>query len=171
MKYSLIIIAILAVLAIALAGCAESELQGDALKQSLEGKYCKSSEPYQDTVLGYLEQKDEILNQWYAVIVCKEKNLNTGNFEVKIRSDIITGTSLDENSALEFSKKAELEGKNYFIRGDPFTPEGKLDKRRIEYRFYQENGIPQSIEVFMVLRNSDRTAKPEKTLSIDWPAS
>jgi len=157
--------------AVLLAGCAETIEHGDALKQKMAESYCKSSEPYKAEVMGYLEEKDDVLNLYYAFLVCKTTNLNTGELEMKIRSNILTGTSLTSAQALEFSEKAVGEGKAYVIRGSPFVPEGALDKRKIEYRLNQENGKPVSLEILLILRNSDRTAKPEKTLSIDWPAS
>lgn len=158
-------------LAVLLAGCAETIEHGDALRQKMAGSYCSSSEPYKAEVMGYLEEKDDVLNMYYAFLVCKTTNLNTGEWELKVRSETVTGTSLTNAQAIQLSAQAQEKGKEYFTRGAPFTPEGNLDKRKIEYRIRQAGGKPIALEILLVLRNSDRTAKPEKTLSIDWPAS
>jgi len=112
-----------------------------------------------------VESYDEVENKNYAFIVFCITDLNTGKSEVRIRSNVLTGTSLSTEKARVLAKKAQKAG----TRGNPFTPAGKLDKRQVEYRFYQEKGEPTAVEIFIVTRDVERKAKEPKILKIDWP--
>ena len=65
--------------------------------------------------------------------------------------------------------------------GPPLTPVASYDgdivaanlidgnHRKVEYRFYQKDGKPDRVEVYLVTRNRDLTPKKPKTLSVKWP--
>lgn len=150
------------------------EAHGRALEKSMTDFFCKAanSEEKQE-VLGFVEERDDVDEQWWGFIVCKETNLNTGEWRVKIfssRNAPVTGTSLTTEQARQKAVQANAEGKEYFLSGEPYNQRGELDERKVEYRIYQENGEPTEIEVFLVLRNEDRSAKEPQILRVGWPA-
>jgi hypothetical protein len=60
------------------------------------------------------------------------------------------------------------DGETMRLWGQPFKPYNAQDRRRIEYRFYQKDGKPQKIELYVVARDKDGQAKEPKTLEIPW---
>lgn len=155
----------------------DEDAHGEALKQSLVEKHCtKTSTDYEVNVLGYLEERDDIppregvQKQWYGFIICRIKDLtkSSNNVEVKIASNWLTGTTFTSEKALQLAAKSQKEGKEYIMWGEPYKPVGDLDPKRVEYRLYQENGQPTAVEVYVVMRNAERTAKEPKTLRIAW---
>ncbi|GEM_PF-2226200 len=166
---------LLALVPLILFGCTEDgflggEVHGDALKEQMTEYYCKSpNTEEQRTVLGYLEERDDVDNKWFPFIVCEYKNLNTGEVRLRIFQKDGGGSGLSLEEAQQKAAAAFERGEDYYKIGIPYTQRGELDTRRIEYRIYQENGEPVAVEVFVVMRTEDRAAKPAKTLRIDWP--
>jgi hypothetical protein len=111
-------------------------------------------------------------NEWYGFIICKQNNLNTGAWEMRVFSNAgnVTGANQTPELALEKSQQAQSEGKSYYTFGLPFHPLGELDKRQVEYRIYQTDGKPTAVEVFVVMRNADRTPKEPVALRAEWPS-
>ncbi len=139
----------------------------NATKKLVELPKNTSSKEYKS--LGYVQAHDTIIKKDYAFLIYKESDLNKGSFVIRIKSNVVTGTVLDQPSALKNAQKANKEGKKYFTMGRPFSPAGALDKRVVEYRFYQKNGKPDSIEVYVVTRNKKRNANKPKTAKASWP--
>ncbi|MBD3412437.1 MAG: hypothetical protein GF397_04910 [Elusimicrobia bacterium] len=81
----------------------------------------------------------------------------------------VTGTRLTLEQARERARKALSQGEEYFMTGPHFKALGKRDPRVVEYRFYQENGEPTAIEVYVIMRDSNRKAKPAKSIKVPWP--
>jgi hypothetical protein len=167
----------LPIVLLVLAGCVSNSQTdglpfiGDSLESRLYSQKCSPSNPSEKIDrLGYLEQKDDVDNEIFGFVACKRQNLNTGEWDVIIQSNIALGAGLTNAQATEKAGQAQLEGTDYIKFGLPLNPLGQNDLRRIEYRLYQQNGAPTKIELFVVLRNSDRTAKQPKTLSVNWPA-
>lgn len=168
----------LIMLTLLLAGCTvenifSGETHGEALKNATVSKYCtalNTSEQY--AIWGYAETRDDLEKQWYGFIVCQRKNLDTGKWDVRVftKSGNVTGSALTPEQATEKTVQAKEEGKTFVLFGSPFNPLGELDYRRIEYRLYQENGKPTAVEVFVQMRNADRSPKEPVTLKVDWPS-
>jgi hypothetical protein len=149
--------------------------EGGELKEALVARSCSpTSEDYRAEVLGYLEATDEVQDQTYAFIICQITDLtevvnNPEASEIKIASNLVTGTSLTPAEAAALAVQAETQNQDYFVWGNPYVPTGELDPKRIEYRFYQEGGQLVAAEVYVITRAADRSAKPTKTLRVDWP--
>ncbi|MDD5162969.1 MAG: hypothetical protein PHD95_02060 [Candidatus ainarchaeum sp.] len=165
------------VLLVLLAGCVSNNQAGglpgigDSLESQLYSQKCSPSNSSEKIDrLGYLEQKDDVDNETFGFVVCKRQNLNTGEWDVIIQSNIAVGAGLTNAQATEKTSEAQSQGQDYLKFGLPFNPLGQNDLRNIEYRLYQQNGLPAKIELFVVLRNSDRTAKQPKILSVNWPS-
>jgi len=168
----------LVALTLLLAGCTmdnilSGETHGEALKNATVSNYCtalNTSEQY--AILGYAEARDDLEKQWYGFIVCQRKNLDTGEWDVRVftKAGNVTGSALTPAQATEKTVQANQDGKTFVLFGSPFNPLGKLDYRKIEYRLYQENGKPSAVEVFIQMRNADRTAKEPVTLKVNWPS-
>lgn len=168
------------------AGCTQQtnttkeDIHGNELRQSLVTQYCTPISTDENiTVLGYLEERDDIASrtdaalQWYAFIIYKVTDLTKSidNFEIRIRSNWLTGTSFSIAKANELAAEANESNSNYSTWGAPYVPTGDLDPKRVEYRLYQVDGKPTAVEVYVVMRNADHTAKDPKTLRVDWPTT
>lgn len=137
-----------------------------SLQEDMQKKYCTSSATEKCECLGYLEGYDDILRSAYAFTICKVSYLKAGDYEIVIRSNLVTGTSLTKEKARELAKTAD---KEYFTYGKPFDASDPAENRHIEYRFYQQNGEPTAIEIFLVTRDNQGNAKSPKTVKVPWP--
>ncbi len=167
----------LVAVSLALFGCATAgdllsgEEHGEPLKKYMTGYYCTSPNTEEErTVLGYLEERDDVDKKWLPFIVCQYKNLNTGEISLRIFQKDTGGAGLTLEQATQKAAQAMEDGKEYFTIGIPYTPKGELDAKRIEYRIYQQNGEPVAVEVFVIMRDEQRQGKEPKTLRVSWPA-
>ena len=145
--------------------------QGEALKQKIVAQYCTPlNTSHKFDVLAFAESRDDVDNKWYGFVICKETDLNTGEEKMRVVSDAgnVTGTALTLEQAREKALTAQAAGQTYFTAGAPFNPAGALDPRRVEYRFYQVNGEPTEVEVYVVMRDANRGAKAPVTAKAAW---
>lgn len=127
-----------------------------------------SSIYYQIENLGYIEAHDDVIDKTYAFRVYKETNTASGEVMIKIKSNLLAGTSITPQIANKKSLEAEEKGMKYSKIGSPFNSPGKNDPRKIEYRLYQKNGKPDYIKIFVVTRKDLHKRKAPKILKVDW---
>jgi hypothetical protein len=121
-------------------------------------------------MLGYLESYDAPLNLDYAFVAYKETDKTSGNWRVLIKSTQTAGGSFEPAIIRNKAREMAAQGKSYFVWGGSFEPSAN-DPRQIEFRVYQQNGVPIEMEIFAVTRNGDGTAQAPKSLKFAWPAA
>jgi hypothetical protein len=121
--------------------------------------------------LGYLEERDDLTGELYGFVVCQRRNLNSGEWDVIIQSNRAVGAGLTPEQATEKAAVAAGRGAHHYNIGIPFTPLGRLDPRRVEYRVHQTDGTPVVIEVRVTMRDARRLAKTTRTLQVPWPTA
>ncbi|MFW3146454.1 MAG: hypothetical protein ACMUIE_06550 [Thermoplasmatota archaeon] len=123
------------------------------------------------TQLAYLESHDDISGRDYAFVVFKEEKVDTGKWNIQISGKNTAGGSIDPEhpSLARDLEKAERDGRDHILFGFSLTPrEG--DPRVVENRLYfNRKREPTRIEVHLVTRNADGSAKEEKMARIQWP--
>lgn len=149
---------------------AQNPLLGTGLQEELYEQKCSELNSSQQIArLGFVEARDDVDQKTVGFVVCHRKNLDTLEEDVIIQSNIAVGAGLTLSEARKKAQQALAESKPFVTFGLPFNPLGPGDKRMVEYRLYQQNGEPTAIEVFVVMRNADRSPKEAKTLRVDWP--
>ncbi|MEO6996329.1 MAG: hypothetical protein ABI273_22180 [Lacunisphaera sp.] len=116
--------------------------------------------------LGYIDAYDAILNGDYAFVAFKETDRLTGAYIIKITSKGTAGASFNPTAMRTRCREAAAKSEAYFTWGYSFTPSPD-DPRQIEFRVYQTAGAPAALEIFVVTRNADGSAKPAKSLRIE----
>ncbi|MBU0536257.1 MAG: hypothetical protein KKE20_04790 [Nanoarchaeota archaeon] len=134
-------------------------------QEGMAVKFCKPTAAYECEILGYLQaDPDTQTGKTNEFIICKKTDKNKGTWEIDIRSNNLTGTSMTTD---KFKEKAANASGEFFTWGSPFNPSAG-DARRTEYRFYHESGDPNKIEIYTVGRDSEGNALEPKTLVVGW---
>ncbi len=129
----------------------------------------KSSESKKFEQLLYFEQTDDAASKTYAFLAYKETDVKTGKWVVRMTGNATPGTTFDPAQMEKQAQKAEANGKEFFVWGFNMQPK-KNDSRLVETRVYQSGGKPTRVEVHLVLRKADGSAKAEKVGKFKWPA-
>lgn len=126
---------------------------------------------YKYEQLGYLESHDDMVDKTYAYLAFKETSASSGDWRVRVTGTVTAGTLFDPKMMAKESEKAERSGKDHFIWGFNLKPrDGSNDPRLVETRVFQSAGKPTHVEVHLITRNKDNSAKEEKVLKFNWPA-
>lgn len=119
--------------------------------------------------LMYIQETDDIIPKTYAFLAYRENKVDSGTWTIRIRGNCTAGTDLNPDMALKQSQKALAEGKEYYTWGFNLQPK-ETDPRLVETRVYQKDGKPSKVEVHLILRKADGSAKEELVGSFDYPA-
>ncbi|SPP64228.1 hypothetical protein [Nitrospira lenta] len=119
--------------------------------------------------LGYIAVYDAPLNCDFAFVAYKETDKDSGNWRVRIRSTQTVGAALEAPAIASKAKETDAQGKPFFLWGYKLEPRA-TDQRQIEFRVYQEGGIPKEVEIFIQLRQFDQSADTPQSLRFPWPA-
>jgi hypothetical protein len=127
------------------------------------------------TELGYIDAHDDVQGKDYACVIYKEQDRRSGEWElkVKLKGGVSRTTSIkpDTSSFRRRMSDAAAEGMKYFLWGYHMDP-SEDDARRIENRIYfSDTGKPQYLQVHLVTRNRDGSAKEAKVARVKWPAT
>lgn len=125
------------------------------------------------TQLGYVQSEDAINGMTYAYLAYLEKDLNTSNWVIYIKGEKTAGAKLDPNHSAFKRKCVEAAGTDnkYFIHGFSILPR-QADARNVEFRIYVDNsGNPTELELYLVTRNADGSAKEAVSEKIKWPSA
>ncbi len=132
----------------------------------------KSSAHIQVEQLGYVESFDAVVDKDYAFVVYRETTTATGKWVVRIKGSVTAGTALDpDNPSLKKAfKKAAGHDEPHAVWGFNLQPKDG-DPRLVENRILvNDDGQPTAIEIHLITRKADSSARTAKTLKVDWPA-
>ncbi len=133
----------------------------------------KSTPSVQIEQLAYLESFDAVVDKDYAFVVYKETKTDTGKWVIRIKGSVTAGAAFDpDSSAFKGAiKKAAGHDEPYFIWG--FNLQSKEgDPRLVENRvIIGGNGKPSTLEVHLITRKADSSAREEQVATVPWPGS
>lgn len=131
----------------------------------------KSSPHIEVEQLAYLESFDAVIDKTYAFVVYKEKKVASGKRIIRIKGSATGGTVFDpdNNSLKNAFKKAAGHEEPYIVWG--FNIQSKeSDPRLVENRILiDKNGKPSALEIHLVTRKADGSARDKEVVSIEWP--
>jgi len=130
----------------------------------------KSSAHIEFEQLAYLESFDAVVDKTYAFVVYKEKKVDSGKWVIRIKGSVTAGAvfDLDNGSFKNALKKAAGHEEPYIVWG--FNLQSKEnDPRLVENGvLIDENGKPTAMEVHLITRKADGSARDEKVVSVEW---
>jgi len=119
----------------------------------------------------YLESFDAVVDKTYAFVVYKEKKVDSGKWVIRIKGSVTAGAVFDpDNGSFKNAlKKAAGHEEPYIVWG--FNLQSKEnDPRLVENRvLIDERGKPTAMEVHLVTRKADGSAREKEVASIKWP--
>ena len=118
--------------------------------------------------LAYVDAYDAVLNCDYAFVAYKEREKDSGKWRVMINSSQTAGGMFDPALIRNKAREAGAHGKEFFVWGYSFE-RSPGDARQIEFRVYQQNGMPVEIQIYVVLRKADGSADAAKSVKFPWP--
>ncbi len=126
---------------------------------------------YKYEQLEYIESTDDMVNKTYAYLAYKETSASSGDWRVRISGTVTAGTVMDPKMMVKKAEEMERAGKDHFVWGFNLKPkEGSNDVRLVETRIFQKGGKPEHVEIHLITRNADGTAKEEKVGRFNWPS-
>jgi hypothetical protein len=121
--------------------------------------------------LAYIESYDAVVDKMYALVVYKETK-TSGKWVLRIKSAVTAGAAFDPDAtALKNAlRKAAGQGQKYLVWGFNLQPK-EGDPRLVENRILIDgDGNPTALEVHLITRNADSSAKDEQLATVPWPA-
>lgn len=131
----------------------------------------KSSSHTEVEQLAYLESFDAVVDKTYAYVVYKETRVATGKWVIRISGSVTAGTVFDpDNASLKNAfRKAAGHEEPHIVWGFNLQP-GDNDPRLVENRvLIDKNGKPTAVEIHLVTRKADGSARDRQVASIEWP--
>ena len=131
----------------------------------------KSSSHTQVEQLAYVEAFDAVVDKDYAFVVYKETKVGTGKLVLRIKASVTAGTVFDPaSSAFKGAlKKAAGHDEPHLVWGFQLQP-SENDPRRVENRVLIDgDGKPTALELHLVTRKADHSARDEKVVTVPWP--
>ncbi len=132
----------------------------------------KSSSHTEVEQLAYLESFDAVADKDYAYVVYKETKTDTGKWVIRIRGSVTAGAAIDPDASAFKSalKKAAAHDQDYLVWGFNLQP-SENDPRLVETRIILDDlGKPFALEVHLITRKADHSAREEQVASIPWPS-
>lgn len=131
----------------------------------------KSSSHIEVDELAYIESFDAVVDKTYAYVVYKEKKVESGKWVIRIKGSVTAGAVFDpDNASLKNAfKKAAGHEEPYIVWGFNLPPK-ENDPRLVENRvLINENGKPTAVEIHLITRKADGSAREKEQVSIEWP--
>ena len=131
----------------------------------------KSSSHTEVEQLAYLESFDAVVDKTYAYVVYKETRAATGKWVIRITGSVTAGTVFDpDNASLKNAfRKAAGHEEPQIVWGFNLQPKDN-DPRQVENRvLIDENGKPTEVEIHLVTRKADGSARDKQVASVEWP--
>jgi hypothetical protein len=132
----------------------------------------KSSPHTEVEQLGYLESFDAVVDKAYALVVYVEKKMASGKWVMRIKGSVTAGTVFDpDNTSFRNAlKRAAAHEEPYVVWGFNLQPK-ESDPRLVENRvLIDKSGKPSALEVHLITRKADGSARDKEVLSIEWPS-
>ncbi len=133
----------------------------------------KSSPHIRVEQLAYVESFDAVVDRDYAYVVYRETKTDSGKWVMKIKGSATAGAMFDpDSSALKSAlKKAAGHDQPHLVWGFHLQPK-EGDPRLVENRILLDgDGKPSALEVHLITRKADGSAREEKIVAADWPGS
>jgi hypothetical protein len=133
----------------------------------------KSSAHTEVEQLAYVDSFDAIVDKDYAFVVYKETKVDTGKWVMRIKGSVTAGTAFDpESSALKAAlKRAAGHDEPHLVWGFNLQP-SEGDPRLVENRILIDgDGKPTALELHLITRKADGSARDEKVVTVPWPES
>ena len=131
----------------------------------------KSSSHTEVEQLAYMESFDAVVDKVYAFVVYKEKKVDSGKWVIRIKGSVTAGAVFDPDSTSlkNAFKKAAGHEEPYIVWG--FNLQSKEgDPRLVENRvLIDKNGKPSALEIHLITRKADGSARDKELVSIEWP--
>jgi hypothetical protein len=131
----------------------------------------KSSPHIEVEQLAYIESFDAVVDKTYAFVVYKETKVDSGKWVIRIKGSVTAGAVFDPDNASfkNALKKAAGHEEPYIVWG--FNLQSKEgDPRLVENRvLIDQSGKPSALEIHLITRKADGSARDEDVLSIQWP--
>jgi hypothetical protein len=131
----------------------------------------KSSSHTEVEQLAYLESFDAVADRDYAFVVYKETKIGNGKWVIRIKGAPTSGAVFDpDSSAFKTSiKRAAGHDEPYCVWGFNLQPK-EGDPRLVENRvILDSDGKPSALEVHLITRKADGSAREEQVATIPWP--
>ena len=131
----------------------------------------KSSSQTEVEQLAYIESFDAVVDKTYAFVVYKEKRVDSGKWVIRIKGSVTAGTVFDPDSpSLKNAfKKAAGHEEPYCVWGFNLQPKGD-DPRLVENRvLIDRGGKPTALEIHLITRKADGSARDKAVVSVEWP--
>ncbi len=131
----------------------------------------KSSSHAEVEQLAYLESFDAVIDKDYAFVVYKETRSDSGKWVIRIKGSATAGAVFDpDSSAFKTAiKKAAGHDESHFVWGFNLQPK-EGDRRLVENRvILGSDGKPSALEVHLVTRKADSSAREEQVATAAWP--
>jgi len=126
----------------------------------------KSSSHTEVEQLAYLESFDAVVDKDYAFVVYKETRTDSGKWVIRIKGSVTAGAVFDPNSP---AIKAAGHDEPHFVWGFNLQPKDG-DPRLVENRVkLGSDGKPSALEVHLITRKADGSAREEQVETIAWP--
>jgi len=132
----------------------------------------KSSTSVEVEQLAYLNGYDVVADKDYGFVAYKETRPQTGNWVLKIKAKSTAGASLDPShpSFVRNVETAAKKGEDHVVFGFRMEPK-EDDPRRVENRLYFDGSLkPTRVDMHLVVRKADGSAREEQVASFPWPA-
>jgi len=121
--------------------------------------------------LAYVESFDAVIDKDYAYVAYKETKTDTGKWIIRIKGAATGGAVLDPSASAFKSalKKAAGHDETHVVWGFNLQPRGN-DPRLVENRvLIDSDGKPSALEMHVITRKADQSARDEKVASAPWP--
>jgi len=121
--------------------------------------------------LAYLHSYDVIARTDYAYLAYKETDMESGKWMLRVKGKGTASSHLKpyKRGFKEDIREAAREGRDYMVWGFRIEPD-KRDPRVVENRVYFDDSLnPTHVEMHLVTRNGDRSARERKVARFDWP--
>jgi hypothetical protein len=131
----------------------------------------KSSSQAEVEQLAYLESFDAVIDKDYALVVYKETKTDSGKWVIRTKGSGMAGAVFDPDSSVFKTtlKKAAGHDESYFVWGFNLQPK-EGDPRLVENRvILGSDGKPSALEVHLVTRKADSSAREEQVATATWP--
>jgi hypothetical protein len=131
----------------------------------------KSTDHAQIEELGYIESYDAVVDKMYAYVAYKETKPTKETWRLCLKGSVTSATFVDPfHSAFKSAlQKAVGRDETSLAWGYGIEPK-ESDPRRVELRVLLTDGKPSGVQMTLVTRKADGSAREPEVLTVGWPA-
>lgn len=122
--------------------------------------------------LGYIESYDAVVDKMYAYVAYKETKPDKGTWRLCLKGSVTSATFVDPfHSAFKSAlQKAVGRDETSLSWGYGIEPK-ESDPRQVALQVLIADGKPSAVQMTLVTRKADGSAREPEVLTVDWPAS